>query len=103
MTEFRNQSDGSLIVGESMFRREFPNTSIPKPLTETIVNSLGYDWVFDGAEASPLTPPYDSSVRDGVEEKDGKWYTKFSKSTATGGAATAIDNNQAASNRTELS
>ena len=100
MTEFRKQSDGSLIIGESMFRREFPHISIPKPLTETVVNSLGYDWVFDGAQPS-LTPPYQSSVRDGVEQISGKWYTEFIVSTATGDAATAIDNNAAAGRRTE--
>lgn len=100
MTEFRKQSDGSLIIGESMFRREFPNVSIPKPLTEENVNSLGYDWVFDGAQPS-LTPPYQSSVRDGVEQIDGKWFTEFKISTATGDAVTAIDNRKAASNRTE--
>tara|TARA_R100000278_G_scaffold110723_1_gene88007 strand:- start:217 stop:672 length:456 start_codon:yes stop_codon:yes gene_type:complete len=100
MTEFRKQSDGSLIIGESMFRREFPNVSIPKPLTEENVNSLGYDWVFDGAQPS-LTPPYQSSVRDGVEQIDGKWYTEFKIVTATGDAATAIDNQVAASQRAE--
>jgi hypothetical protein len=100
MTEFRKQSDGSLLVGESAFRREFPHISIPKPLTETIVNSLGYDWVFDGAQPS-LTPPYQSSVRDGVEQIDGKWFTEFKISTATGDAATAIDNNVAAGKRSE--
>ena len=101
MTEFRKQSDGSLLVGESAFRREFPNTSIPKPLNEIVVNSLGYDWVYDGPAASPLTPPYDSSISDGVEEKDGKWYTKYSKYTATGDAKTAIDNKAAADRRSE--
>jgi len=100
MTEFRKQSDGSLLIGESAFRREFPHISIPKPLTEENVNSLGYDWVLDGAQPS-LTPPYQSSVRDGVEQIDGKWYTEFKISTATGDAATAIDNNVAAGKRTE--
>lgn len=100
MTEFRKQSDGSLIIGESMFRREFPHISIPKPLTETVVNSLGYDWVFDGAWPS-TTPPYQSVQRDGVEQIDGKWFTEFKVSTATGDAATAIDNNVAAAKRTE--
>tara|TARA_R100001082_G_scaffold99160_1_gene67741 strand:- start:68 stop:532 length:465 start_codon:yes stop_codon:yes gene_type:complete len=100
MTEFRKQSDGSLLVGESAFRAQFPNVSIPKPLTEENVNSLGYDWVFDGAQPT-LTPPYDSSIRDGVEQISSKWYTKFSKSTATGDAKTAIDNNAAAGKRSE--
>ena len=100
MTEFRKQSDGSLLVGESAFRREFPHISIPKPLTETVVNSLGYDWVFDGAWPS-TTPPYQSVQRDGVEQISGKWYTEFIVSTATGDAATAIDNNAAAGRRTE--
>ena len=100
MTEFRKQSDGTLLIGESAFRREFPNVSIPKPLTETIVNSLGYDWVFDGAQPN-LTPPYQSSVRDGVEQIDGQWFTEFKIQTATGDAATAIDNKVAANKRSE--
>ena len=100
MTEFRKQSDGTLLVGESAFRREFPHISIPKPLTEENVNSLGYDWVFDGAWPS-TTPPYQSVQRDGVEQISGKWYTEFKVSTATGDAATAIDNNVAAGKRSE--
>ena len=101
MTEFRKQSDGSLLVGESAFRREFPNTSIPKPLTETVVNSLGYDWVFDGPIAT-TTPPYETSERDGVEQKDGKWYTKFkvgptfTETTDDDGKKTSAADNEAA-------
>tara|TARA_B100000287_G_scaffold423861_1_gene467700 strand:+ start:5817 stop:6272 length:456 start_codon:yes stop_codon:yes gene_type:complete len=98
MTEFRKQSDGSLIIGESMFRREFPNVSIPKPLTEENVNSLGYDWVFDGAWPT-TTPPYQRVQRDGVEQIDGKWYTEFKVVTATGDDATEIDNQTAANRR----
>ena len=117
MTEFRKQSDGSLLVGESAFRAQFPNVSIPKPLTETVVNSLGYDWVFDGPIAT-TTPPYETSERDGVEQKDGKWYTKFKvgptftettdddgkKTSAADNEAaykTKVDNNAAANKRTE--
>jgi len=100
MTEFKKKTDGSLIVGEITFRGEFPHISIPKPLTETIVNSLGYDWVFDGIKPT-LAPPYESSSRDGVEEIDGKCYTKFKVVTATGEAATAIDNEKAENMRQE--
>jgi len=94
MTEYRKKTDGSLVVGEQSFRQLFPDTSFPKPLTEAIVNDLGYDWILDGTEPT-VTPPYESSERDGVEEISGKWYTKYEKTTATGDAKTAIDNNEA--------
>ena len=67
MTEYRKQSDGAIIIGDSAFRKEFPNTSIPSPITEAIVTSLGYDYVYEGARPS-LTPPYESFTRDGVEQ-----------------------------------
>ena len=100
MTEFRKQSDGSLLVGEIAFKRQFPNTSIPKPLSEAVVNSLGYEWVLDGAQPT-LTPPYQRVERDGVEQISGKWYTKFKVATATGDDATVIDNMVAVGKRAE--
>lgn len=35
------------------------------------------DVVFEGPQPS-LTPPYQFSFRDGVQQIDGKWYTKYS-------------------------
>lgn len=64
------------VVTESEFRAMYPNTSFPYVLTEELVNDLGADVVFEGPQA---TSPdrYHYSQRDGVEEIDGKWYTKY--------------------------
>jgi hypothetical protein len=43
--------------------------------TEEILNSLGADVVFEGPQATGGTV-YQYSMPDGVEQIDGKWYTK---------------------------
>ena len=100
MTEYRKQSDGTLVVGPSAFKNLFPNTSFPKVIDEALVNSLGYDWVYDSTQPS-VTPPYESVVRDGVEQVSGKWQTKFKVETADADGKTAIDNRSAISRRSE--
>ena len=104
MTEYRKQSDGTILVGPSAFKNLFPNTSFPKVLDEALVNSLGYDWVYDGAQPS-TTPPYDKVVRDGVEQVSGRWITKHKVVVADTDAKTLIDNGaakRARSTRNEL-
>ena len=44
--------------------------------TEEILDSLGADVVFEGPQATGGTV-YQYSQRDGVEQIDGKWYTKY--------------------------
>jgi gentisate 1,2-dioxygenase len=44
--------------------------------TDEILEALGADVVFEGAQATGGTV-YQYSQRDGVEEVDGKWYTKY--------------------------
>ena len=44
--------------------------------TEEILNSLGADVVFEGPQATGGTV-YQYSQRSGVEQIDGKWYTKY--------------------------
>ena len=118
MTEYRKQSDGTLVVGPSAFKNLFPNTSFPRVLDEALVNSLGYDWVYDGAQPS-VTPPYETVERDGVEQVSGRWQTKYKKGptftdtkdesdNVTSTAAqnetaykTLIDNNTAVGKRSE--
>ena len=118
MTEYRKQSDGTLVVGPSAFKNLFPNTSFPRVLDEALVNSLGYVWVYDGAQPS-VTPPYETVERDGVEQVSGRWQTKYKKGptftdtkdesdNVTSTAAqnetaykTLIDNNTAVGKRSE--
>jgi hypothetical protein len=61
---------------ESEFRTLFPNTSLPQQLTEALINDLGADVVFEGPQASGGTV-YQYSQAQGVEQIDGKWYTKY--------------------------
>jgi hypothetical protein len=44
--------------------------------TEEVLDSLGADVVFEGPQASGGTV-YQYSQRDGVEQLEGKWYTKY--------------------------
>ena len=100
MTEYRKQSDGTVVVGISAFKNLFPNTSFPKVIDEALVNSLGYDWVYDGAQPS-VTPPYESVVRDGVEQVSGRWLTKFKVKTVDADGKTALDNDTARGRRSD--
>jgi hypothetical protein len=73
--EIRIQSTGAVVL-EQEFRAMFPNTSLPVPLTESAINGLGGDIVFEGPQATGGTV-YQYSVRSGVEQLAGKWYTKY--------------------------
>tara|TARA_Y100000361_G_C11009128_1_gene263419 strand:+ start:199 stop:666 length:468 start_codon:yes stop_codon:yes gene_type:complete len=73
--EIRNRSTGA-VTTVAAFKATQPNTSFPKQITTDILDSYGYDAVLNGPAAT-VTAPYGVSTRSGVEEKDGKWYTKF--------------------------
>jgi hypothetical protein len=73
--QIRIQSTGA-VVYEGEFRALFPNTSLPQQLTEALINSLGGDVVFEGAQATG-GDKYQYSVYGGVEQVNGKWYTKW--------------------------
>jgi hypothetical protein len=61
---------------EQEFRALFPNTGFPAQLTEAIINEFGGDVVFEGPQATGGTV-YQYSQAAGVEEINGKWYTKY--------------------------
>ena len=73
--EIRNRSTGELTT-VSQFKASQPNTSFPKQITTEILDSYGYDPVLNGSQAT-VTAPYEVSVRDGIEEIKGQWFTKF--------------------------
>lgn len=73
--EIRNRESGA-VTTISQFRASHPNTSFPKVITNDILDSFGYDPVLNGAEAT-VTAPYGVSTRDGVEQIDGQWFTRF--------------------------
>ncbi len=73
--ELRNRTTGALITDQQL-RSDNPNTSFPEVLTPEIIESFGYDPVLEGPQAI-IVPPYQISVRDGVEEVNGQWFTKY--------------------------
>lgn len=84
---------------EGEFRKLFPNTSLPQQLTETLINSLGAEVVFEGPQATPTR--YQVAFADGVEQIGGKWYTKHSVADMDEEAIAAKDAEQAKSVRAE--
>ena len=64
------------VMYESEFRALHPNTSMPQQLGEELLNDFGADVVFEGPQATGGTV-YQYSQRQGVEQIDGKWYTKY--------------------------
>jgi hypothetical protein len=73
--EIRNRSTGAVIT-DSQLRADNPGTSFPKQITADILDGFGYDPVLNGPAAT-VSGPYERSVRDGVEEINGQWFTKF--------------------------
>jgi len=73
--EIRNRETGA-VTTISQFKVSYPNTSFPKNITSEILDSFGYDPVLNGAAAT-VTAPYGVSTRDGVEQIDGQWFTRF--------------------------
>lgn len=73
--ELRVRETGQVIT-DGEFRSLYPNTSFPSVLTADILESFGVDPILEGPQAT-TTPPYEVSVRQGVEEINGQWFTKY--------------------------
>ena len=98
--EIRNRESGA-VTTISQFKASYPNTSFPKVITNDILDSYGYDPVLNGAAAT-VTAPYGVSTRDGVEEINGQWFTRFvagpvftDTTDGEGNVTTAADNEAA--------
>ena len=87
------------VVYEGEFRSLFPNTSLPQQLTEALLNELGADVVFEGPQAQPAR--YQVAFADGVEQVNGKWYTKNSVVDMDAEAIAVVDANQSSAVRKE--
>ena len=93
--------ESSAVMYEGEFRALHPNTSMPQQLSEELLNEFGADVVFEGPQATGGTV-YQYSQRDGVEQLDGKWYTKyilgpvFTDTTDDTGNVTPAADNEAA-------
>jgi hypothetical protein len=66
--------------------------------TTEVLEDLGAEVVFEGPQAQPTR--YQMAFRDGVEQIDGKWYTKYSVADMDDEAKAAKDAEQAKSVRT---
>lgn len=73
--ELRIRETGTIIT-EGEFRRIHKDTSFPEVLTPEILNDFGVDPILEGPQAQ-TNPPYEISVRQGIEEINGKWFTKY--------------------------
>ncbi len=98
--EIRIRETGA-VVTDSEFRAMHPNTGFPQVLIEEILDAFGADPVFNGPQAQPTR--YQVAYRDGVEQVNGKWYTKFAVADMGDDAKAALDEQQAASIRSERS
>lgn len=96
--QVRIRSTGQVMY-EGEFRALHPNTSFPAQLSEQLINDMGADIVFEGPQAQPTR--YQVAVADGVEQSNGKWYTKHSVSDIDDQARAALDAQQAATQRSE--
>jgi len=97
MANYRIRETGA-VVTESEFRAMYPNTSFPYVITEELVNDMGADVVFEGPQ--PTATKYQVTYRDGVEQIEGKWYTKYSVADMDDEAKAAVDEATKAANRT---
>ena len=73
--QIRVRNTGAVMY-EDEFRRLHEGLGLPKLLTEEVINEWGGDIVFEGPQATGGTV-YQYSMRDGVREIDGKWYTNY--------------------------
>ncbi len=98
--EIRLRSNGAVMT-ESELRRYCQENGGPSwgQTTPEVLEALGADPVFEGPQAQPTR--YQTAFRDGVEEINGKWYTKYSVADMGDEAKAAADANQATSIRNE--
>lgn len=96
--EIRIQATGAVVL-EQEFRAMFPNTSLPVPLTESAINGLGGDIVFEGPQ--PVATRYQTVVRQGVIQIGDKWHTNYVAVDLPPEACAALDAQQAAAVRAD--
>ncbi len=91
--------DTGQVMTESEFRSLHPNTSFPPQLTVELLDSFGADPVLNGPQ--PTASRYQIVAREGVEEINGQWFTKFVTVDMSADAIAAVDAQAAASARAE--
>jgi len=72
---YRIRSTGE-VKTQGDIRKLHPNTSLPRVWDESICEALGIDVIFEGPQATG-GDQYQFSQAAGIEEINGKWYTKY--------------------------
>ena len=75
MPEYRIRSTGEVLTDQE-FRKRHKNTSFSRLLDEDLLDAFDTDIVFEGPQKQG-PPPYSYTYRDGVEQINGRWYTKY--------------------------
>lgn len=73
--EIRVRNTGAVMF-EDEFRKLHTGLGLPQILTEEVLNEWGADIVLEGPQATGGTV-YQFSMRSGVQEIEGKWYTNY--------------------------
>ena len=96
--EIRIRATGAVMF-ESELRTYLLSNGGPSydTLTPEVMEAVGVDPVLEGPQAQPTR--YQVAFRDGVEQIDGKWYTKYSVADMDADAIAATDAAQAKSVR----
>lgn len=90
--EIRIRKTGQVMF-ENEFRSFYPNTSFPVPLTSEIINDFDADVLLEGPQ--PIAGRYQTVYRNGVEQINGQWYTKYSIAEMDSDSKAAKDSRQA--------
>ena len=73
--ELRVRETGKVISERDLYYK-YPNISFPKPLTSYVIDTYGLEVILEGPQPQ-VTPPYETVIRQGIEEIKGKWFTKY--------------------------
>ena len=73
--EIRERETGDVITIDQLKKKHW-NVSFPDRITSDILDNYGYDPILNGPQAK-VSGPYEVSVRNGIEEINGQWFTKF--------------------------
>ena len=73
--ELRVRKTGEVISERDLYYK-YPSISFPKPLTPYVIDTYGLDAILEGSRPQ-TTPPYETVVRQGIEEIKGKWFKKY--------------------------
>jgi hypothetical protein len=77
MAEYRIRATGQVVLENELRRWASETTGASwQQTTDEVLQILGVDVVFEGPQATS-TSPYKFSMRQGVEQVNGKWYTKY--------------------------